>query len=124
MQISGGILFAAAAAVAAAGAALRLGGLALGTEAGFLGRTLGTLLHLCTFLRQGFETVKELPSTDIALTVVILAYGKKRAIGTQADGMPAPAGNRYEISPFDRIAGILAINNRAVSAQADDLSLK
>ena len=105
-------------------ALLLLGGLALGTEAGFLGRTLGTLLHLRALPLYGVEAVKELPITDIALTVVILAYGKKRAIGTQADGMPAPAGNRYEISPFDRIAGILGINNRAVSAQADDLSLK
>ena len=43
MQISGGILFAAAAAVAAAGAALRLGGLALGLDARFIGmeRALG-----------------------------------------------------------------------------------
>ena len=43
MQISGGILFAAAAAVAAAGAALRLGGLALGLDACFIGmeRALG-----------------------------------------------------------------------------------
>ena len=88
MQISGGILFAAAAAVAAAGAALRLGGLALGLDACFIGmeRALGDVAE------SGDALVDHIPQAHGQVVAVAAVDGHAfEAVAVMAAGLLAGA---------------------------------
>ncbi len=88
MQISGGILFAAAAAVAAASAALRLGGLALGLDACFIGmeRALGDVAE------SGDALVYHVPQAHGQVVAVAAVDGHAfEAVAVMAAGLLAGA---------------------------------